>query len=525
MAPAPKQAAVRSAERRRNVELKIYRDTIRTMGSICDIPLEVPLEAEILIPDYLPAVFKIVKTLVHRVVLQRQLQGGRLLVEGYFRVEVLYQGEDQNLCTVEQKIAFSKQQELRGMEENSLPASCRLDISGEVQYINCRAVSQRRLDLRGAYHLQVYAAGDFQQEVITALAENGVQQKNSSIPTLQLYTSREKQFTLEEPVAFEAQPEVVVHTQATVQLQEVRIVAGKAVVKGELRTTVIYREAQTAPLHRQEAALPFHQVLEMEAADEDCECQAQLEMIGCSIFSEPSQEEETRLSCTCLLTVRAWKAAQFIGVTDCFSTQQELDVEYGECSTDTLLETVSNTVEVQAEGKLPEDSLQILECFAECSAPELVVLENRTAIRGKATAHLICRNDLGEIDCYDKTCEYLLPKRYELPLEEITASLTAVCDGVRCLQNDAQAQAEITVRVQGFLCRRQHSRVVQGVRCVQPLEKNEEIALRVYYAQAGEEVFDIAKRYHASPEAISALAGIEGDVLQAPARLLIPQSW
>ena len=89
------------------MELKSYRDSIMSMNTLADIKAEIPLESEILIPDYLPAVFKIVKTLVHRVVLQKQLQNGHLLIEGYFRLEVFYQSEEQKLCTVEQKLAGS----------------------------------------------------------------------------------------------------------------------------------------------------------------------------------------------------------------------------------------------------------------------------------------------------------------------------------------------------------------------------------------------------------------------------------
>ena len=43
-----------------------------------------------------------------------------------------------------------------------------------------------------------------------------------------------------------------------------------------------------------------------------------------------------------------------------------------------------------------------------------------------------------------------------------------------------------------------------------------------YLAQAGEDVFDIASRYHASPAAILQAAGLEEPVLPQAARLLIP---
>ena len=61
------------------MELKIYRDTMHTLGVLGDVQTEIPVESEILIPDYLPPVFKIIKTLIHRVVLQKQIQAGHIL--------------------------------------------------------------------------------------------------------------------------------------------------------------------------------------------------------------------------------------------------------------------------------------------------------------------------------------------------------------------------------------------------------------------------------------------------------------
>lgn len=44
----------------------------------------------------------------------------------------------------------------------------------------------------------------------------------------------------------------------------------------------------------------------------------------------------------------------------------------------------------------------------------------------------------------------------------------------------------------------------------------------VCYADKGEDVFDVAKHYASSPEAIAAANDVGEGVLDAPARLLIP---
>ena len=46
------------------MEIKVYQDTVTAGQVICDTKQELSVEAEILIPDYLPQVVKIVKCFV-----------------------------------------------------------------------------------------------------------------------------------------------------------------------------------------------------------------------------------------------------------------------------------------------------------------------------------------------------------------------------------------------------------------------------------------------------------------------------
>lgn len=59
------------------MELKIFRDALPAAGADCTVKAELPLETEILISDYLPPVFKLVKCFAKPVVLQKQLQPGK----------------------------------------------------------------------------------------------------------------------------------------------------------------------------------------------------------------------------------------------------------------------------------------------------------------------------------------------------------------------------------------------------------------------------------------------------------------
>ena len=120
------------------MELKVFRDLLYAGGGCCTVKAEIPVETEILISDYLPQVFRVVKCFARPVVLQKQLQPGRLTLEGYIRCTVYYQGEGgAGLCQTEQKLPFQKTLELPAFSFTSWSAA----VEGETEYINCRAVT------------------------------------------------------------------------------------------------------------------------------------------------------------------------------------------------------------------------------------------------------------------------------------------------------------------------------------------------------------------------------------------------
>lgn len=69
------------------------------------------------------------------------------------------------------------------------------------------------------------------------------------------------------------------------------------------------------------------------------------------------------------------------------------------------------------------------------------------------------------------------------------------------------------------------SPVISGITLGDPApDTDPEIALRIYYAQAGEEVFTVARRFHVAPAQILATNQLEKELACLPQeqRLLIP---
>ena len=342
------------------MELKIFRDALPAAGTNCTLKAELPLETEILISDYLPPVFKLVKCFVRPVVLQKRLQPGKLQLEGYLRCVVYYQGEDgAGLCQTEQKLPFTK---LLDLPEFVFTAWA-VQVEGQTEYLNCRTVNPRRIEVRGAYGLVVSVHTQVKTDVITALSDGGVEQKLVTLSGVRRAAVLEKLVTVEGEIRFPTPPAAVLDLSGNASVGDLKLLNGKAVAKGVLVVSCAWRAEGDPALQGQSVNLNFNQVLDVDGLSEDCRCLCVAEPVGFTL-TEGEGEEPSRLTATLMLRLRAWRPYQLQCVADAFSTKFETEQTPQTVQTESLACTLDETVTLTGSGPLPDAGAHILACFA-----------------------------------------------------------------------------------------------------------------------------------------------------------------
>ena len=342
------------------MELKIFRDALPAAGTNCTLKAELPLETEILISDYLPPVFKLVKCFVRPVVLQKRLQPGKLQLEGYLRCVVYYQGEDgAGLCQTEQKLPFTK---LLDLPEFVFTAWA-VQVEGQTEYLNCRTVNPHRIEVRGAYGLVVSVHTQVKTDVITALSDGGVEQKLVTLSGVRRAAVLEKLVTVEGEIRFPTPPAAVLDLSGNASVGDLKLLNGKAVAKGVLVVSCAWRAEGDPALQSQSVNLNFNQVLDVDGLSEDCRCLCVAEPVGFTL-TEGEGEEPSRLTATLMLRLRAWRPYQLQCVADAFSTKFETEQTPQTVQTESLACTLDETVTLTGSGPLPDAGAKILACFA-----------------------------------------------------------------------------------------------------------------------------------------------------------------
>ena len=504
------------------MELKIFRDAMPAAGAVCTVKAELPLETEILISDYLPPVFKLVKCFARPVVLQKQLQPGRLTLEGYLRCIVYYQGEnDAGLCQTEQKLPFTKALELPQFAFTAWAAQ----IEGQTEYVNCRVVNPRRIEVRGAYGLVASIHTQNKTEVITALSDCGIEQRLCTIDGVRSVAATEKLVTIEGELAFGETPAAILDISGTSSVREMKLLSGKAVVKGELQVLCAWRAEGDSALRSLSVGLPFQQIVDVDGLSEDCRCLCIVEPVGFTV-AQGEGSAPSRLSATAMLRLRAWRPYQLQCVADAFSTRFETTCEAQTLLAEALVSHVDETVTLTGTGALPDAGARVLACFAAFGPIQLTAHDGGWVLTARATVTAFAENSLDEMESYEKPLDLALPLDPALPQDaELYPECWISAENLQCVCADGSLEVSLSVHVEGAILQRRRYPCVGAISLGEPLAAADpEISLRIYYAQAGEALFDIARRFHVSPGQMLAANDLaEGTAsLDAAQRLLVP---
>ena len=496
------------------MELKIFRDTLPQAGADCTVKAELPLETEILISDYLPPVFKLVKCFAKPVVLQKSLQPGRLTLEGYLRCTVFYQGEDgAGLCQTEQKLPFTKQLEVPEFPFTSWTAM----VEGQTEYLNSRAVNPHRIEVRGAFGLIVTLHAQNSTEVITALADGSIEQRMQTVNGVRSTAVLEKLVTAEGELVFAKPPAAILDITGTAAVREVKLLAGKAVVKGEIRALCAWRAEGENALQSQAAALPFNQVVDVEGISEDCKCLCVLEPVGFTV-AEGEQNTSGQLTASIMMHLHAWRPFQLQTVADAFSTRYETELTPQELAVEDLACLLNETSSATVSGPLPDAGAQLRACFAAYGPAQITETNGKAELTVRAVATAFAENSLSELESYEKTMELRFPLAAEVPPgTRLLPECWLSTENIQCSCSGGTLEVTVTARAEGAILSRKTIQSIGNIQLGEPLTAADpEIALRIYYAQEGEKPFDIARRFHVSPAQMLAANGLDSGTQELP---------
>lgn len=506
------------------MELKTLTTTAAACSVLFDGFDERPVDMDFVLPDYAPDIAAVLKCQLTPLVQSQQINGDRVLVDGMADIRVMYLDEARK-CV--RSCEFSQPFSSAFTVANLAPGAC-VQVTTKTDYVNCRATSSRRLDVHGAFSvkLRVTAAGG--QEILQDVEGDSFQKRGRTFVCSVPAASADKAFTVSEVLELEAgkpPAEALIRGEVVPVLTDCKLMMNKVVLKGCLYLRHLYAsDPENGGMEQTEHEIPFSQIVDVEGLQDDWQCDVDLEVASCDVqISADPSGAGTLLSVSVKLTarIRCIRSEEVRALTDVYSTRCPLHLETQPLETEQLTGIHRDTEVIKETFDLPPDDIAgIVDLWGEVMVTGERCEAEKAVAEGRLMVYMLTRSSAGEVSYYERPVNIAL--EYTDTCNRMATSLCVVrMEYVVNSQKQVELKVELAVTRRCY--RSNQCRAVCGVTA----DENEEFppekaALKIYYASAGESLWEIAKSCHTSMEEVMKENDLAADVLAEDAMLLVP---
>ena len=484
---------------------------------------EAPISGEYVLPEYCPDMAVILKCFAYPRLQNRQWSADQLMVDGIAVVRVVY-ADEQRRCarTLEFTQPFSCV--VRGVRQTDDTA---VEITLATKYLTCRAVSPRRLEVRGSVLVEATAERATVAEMAAPNNVDGLYTRCEMLPITVPGHTCEKIMTVSESLEFDhtlPPAERLLGGECCAVVKECKLLTGKAIVKGLLHVHQLYTDsAEGNHTYCLDYAIPFSQILDVVDASEDLPYRVNVQILSdserCSIGPD-GENTILDVSAKLLVQLQVYQKSEISLLYDAYHTRFPIEAKWEDITCHTLhgqrFEEVKCPVSVTA----PVHQWQeILDVSAQTADYHCETQNGRCLLKGRMLIGVILRDIDGEIGYYENSADFSADFACMGNLAKLKVTVTAV--RYRAVEDALECIVSLSVTVTDESLH--HRRLISDLHfCTErpfPLSK---ATAMLYYAQPGEKVWDIARTCHASPQGIQEENGLCDEEIAERTVLLIP---
>lgn len=487
---------------------------------------ETPIDTEYNLPDYCPDIQKLLKCRVTPEVSSYMISGDTLTVDGIADVRVLYlDGKGDCVRCADFTKEFTQSVKLRSAEEKAV--AC---VQASILHLTCRAVSARRIDLHAAVSLQVLAVVQRKERITAGLDEPSIEKRGRTFQAHQAVNAVCHQFTIEDDLPLKnGKPpiETILRRDVCCRVTESRLAEETLHISGAADVSFLYASAMdNTVVEKMTASIDFGQTIDCIGAGEGCVCDVRAVTGECTLTPrEDDVGENTGVSVVIKVFLLAflYKACEMEIIDDAYSVDAPLELRYSQ-SAFTLVHGVHQEVlkkkcTLEAGG---DEIQKVLDLWCQQDSVQSVCEKGKLTYRVKYTLCLLYIGGQGRILYTEKQFDQAFTT--ELADMEAGKSQTTAHTDVWEYRIADRNTVEVSVETAA-------SSLLYSVSTVKYLtgagseenapgfEKRPRFLL--YYAQAGERLWDIAKSHRARIAEVRAQNELYEETVPEPMALLI----
>ncbi len=498
--------------------------------SVSDMPTVITAQqstsAEINLPDYCGDIKRILKCIIIPGINSVSVSGENITAAGVADIKLIYVSEKDKTDCYETQKDISVTAKCKDMGIDSIVSA-----KAKTNYVNCRATSQRRISVEGNIGVSFEIRAKSEKDILVSCEGKGVQLKKEKTAYENLICQREKIFDMGETVQLSADKGIVgkiLRASAYAVLDSQKAVSDKLLIKGQLCTSVLYctdsDEGKVAVFNH---SMPISQIVDLQGVDENKHCSVRL-CVRCLSVQRKSDSSSNgsfiEIGAKVAAMCKCSEKAEVYTATDCYSTSHEIKADYALEEFLCPLESINQQKTIKKTIDLPSsDIANITDIWCSEVTGDMKGKDNTATAQCSLTLCILFADSKGVPQYSEKNLDFTFDMMLKEKCEYLRCNM---CCDVRSIDAALIGKDKIEVKIENGITTdiysSQSKRILRNLEVIGEKNNADNAALTLYFPTVGEKVWDIARRYSTTAEAIKTENGIEGEEIEKESMLLIP---
>lgn len=506
------------------MEAEINKKILSTAYPSADFTAEVLSEGDAIVPDTKPDIAEILLCEARCCADKVEIQKGRVIFTGTASFTVLYKPENgEGVTSVTAKFPFNHIAPSEGVMPDDKAFS-----GFTVANAKCSLINSRKLSLKAVVLISFTSYSELSVPLCSDILVPDAETKRETVCSSSIGAHAKESFTVTDVLEIpesKSVPAEMLLCRSEITDSNVKIVTGKAVIKGNLSVFHLYK-SEDGGIEYMEHEIPFTEIADVSGLTEDMDCEVSLSLGDYSSFIESDTEGKREISFTSDLSLSliAFLTTAESAVTDAYIPGSDSKLITVPVKKSEITQRKNTSVTLKDSAELPLDMPpmeKMCPVYAFVSSKSTVCSDGKITVSGTVTA-VISYISGGSICSFEKDIDF--SSDFDCP-----GGTFFVTSSARVSHTDYnfinQAKADLRAIVEIALTVRKNTPEFPSITSMEisGSRKEDRPSIIIYFVKSGDTLWNIAKRYKTTVDKILFANNMDGsEILNSGMRLIIP---
>lgn len=508
------------------MQLNVLTKPIGQVDTVFDSTVEYPFDMDIHLPEYMPDLERSLKCDMQLNLQNTSYSADRISVDGNGLVRILYVTSEGKFACFEQPLPISKSVQGKSGWNNA-----QIQVYPKLDYVNCRIVNQRKASVHGALSLRFVVKSYKKYDMIVGTECNLIQKKCVPMEVYSPTAYVVRSFSMSEVITLPEERGVldrVIQSNACVSVDSTKTVKNKLLIKGNLIVDLLYTvESDGVSCLNYRHVMPISQIIEAEGIEEQDDQELVLRILSLEAQPKVDGNGESKLldiSAKIEASLLSGKNCSVELISDAYATKGVLNTEYEDVTISSFLNNIADTFtencSIDLSANAPKELLFISATDLRCN---MKYNDDKALVECYCVINALFINKQNEISICEKSISYIYKLKDSDDVGEILykPSIQLIgCSGT--ITENGELDIKIETRVEASVFRISDCKALKSIALDDTMSCDSRSALTIYYASAGESVWNIARHYRTTVSAIKTENALDEDMIVENRMLIIP---